>query len=331
MAPEDANDADDEEIDPDKAPEPKPFQAPKGLLKVPPKAGPVEVKSGAAGVPVVPPPPPPPGAQIRIPRSTPARPPIPPPEALGPVDVRFPKAEPGPRRPLPRAEEMGPVDVRFEKGAPKLPRIEAPGEFDVVIPHAVPEPHPKAPLPTPLEGEVEVVDYRRTGPVEVDQPDVFDRRKRIGIVDTTFARYNMGDAAEATLRQLGGELDLVRRTVPGVKDLAVECKVLLEKLGCEVVLACGMVGPQPVDKTCAHEASLAIQWTQLLTNHHILEVFVHEDEARDERELAGLLDRRTREHAENAWRIVFDPQWLRENAGKGLRQGFSDAGPIPLR
>lgn len=160
------------------------------------------------------------------------------------------------------------------------------------------------------------------------RPRAAKRRKRIGIVDTTFARFDMGSAAEDELRRLGGKHGVLRRTVPGIKDLAAECKILLEDEGCDVVVACGMVGAAPIDKQCAHEASLAIQWAQLMTNRHILEVFVHEDEAKDETQLAWLMDRRTREHAANAHWMIEDPRHLRANAGQGLRQGFEDAGPI---
>ncbi|HEX9816783.1 MAG TPA: riboflavin synthase [Candidatus Thermoplasmatota archaeon] len=152
-------------------------------------------------------------------------------------------------------------------------------------------------------------------------------RKLIGVVDTTFARFNMGDAAQDELQKQAGEYDVMRRTVPGIKDLAVECKILLEEEDCDLVVACGMVGGQPIDKQCAHEASLAIQWAMLATNRHILEVFVHEDEAKDENQLAWLMDRRTREHAVNAHWMVQEPGKLRQMAGQGLRQGFDDAGP----
>lgn len=345
-----------DEIDPDRAPAPKPFQAPKGLLKMPPEsAAPFEVKSGAGPPPAVPPAPPPAGAEIRLHKPPPGKP-LPsgagvgpfdvrmqkPPagpkphirtaEDMGEVDVRMQKSE-GPRPTPPNPEELGPVEVEQQKGVATLPKIEPIGTFDVVKPAAVPQPHPALPTPSPLEGPVDVIiDNRRQGGIDVTGqiPDPFADRRRIGVVDTTFARYNMGDAAEAELTKLGGDLEVLRRTVPGVKDLAVECKILIEKHGCDVVIACGMVGAQPVDKTCAHEASLAIQWTQLQVNRHILEVFVHEDEAKDDAQLAWLMDRRTREHAENAWSLVFEPERLRKNAGKGLRQGFEDAGPVPL-
>jgi riboflavin synthase len=64
-----------------------------------------------------------------------------------------------------------------------------------------------------------------------------------------------------------------------------------------------------------------------MTNTHIIEVFVHEDEAEDDRELAWLAEQRTREHAKNALRLAFHPQDLVKEAGTGQRQGFPDAGP----
>ena len=154
--------------------------------------------------------------------------------------------------------------------------------------------------------------------------------KRIGVADTTFARFDMAASAIDELRQLGGGYKVIRYTVPGVKDLPVASKILLEEQGCDIVMALGMPGAQPIDKQCAHEASIGLIRTQLLTNHHIIEVFVHEDEAKDEKELAWLADRRTREHAENVFDLLFRPERLRRRAGKGERQGFEDAGPLEV-
>jgi riboflavin synthase len=151
--------------------------------------------------------------------------------------------------------------------------------------------------------------------------------KRIGIVDTTFSRVDMGAIAIAELRARGGSFRTVRRTVPGVKDLPVECKRLIEEEGCGIVIALGMPGAQPIDKMCAHEASLGLIQAQLLTNRHIVEVFVHMDESSDEAELVRLAERRTREHAANAYHMLFDPDHLVRQAGTGQRQGFRDVGP----
>jgi riboflavin synthase len=65
-----------------------------------------------------------------------------------------------------------------------------------------------------------------------------------------------------------------------------------------------------------------------MTNKHIIEVFVHEDEAKNEKELAFLADRRSREHAVNCYNMLFKHEILKKNAGKGLRQGFEDAGTL---
>ena len=108
--------------------------------------------------------------------------------------------------------------------------------------------------------------------------------KLIGIADTTFARVDMGGAAIDELKRTGTGFKIVRYTVPGVKDLPVACKKLIEEQNCDIVMALGMPGPKEKDKNCAHEASTGLIRAQLMTNHHIIEVFVHEDEgARPER------------------------------------------------
>ncbi len=152
--------------------------------------------------------------------------------------------------------------------------------------------------------------------------------KVIGVADTTFARYDMGASAIDELKRAGTGFKIVRYTVPGVKDLPVACKKLIEESGCDIVIALGMPGKAAIDKTCAHEASLGIISAQLMTNKHIIEVFVHEDEAGDEKVLAQLADRRSREHARNAFNLLFKPEVLSRQAGKGLRQGFEDVGPV---
>lgn len=57
---------------------------------------------------------------------------------------------------------------------------------------------------------------------------------RIGVVDTMFARIAMGDIAEsklATMPAHGERFTVLRRTVPGIKDLAVACKRLIGQEG----------------------------------------------------------------------------------------------------
>ena len=152
--------------------------------------------------------------------------------------------------------------------------------------------------------------------------------KRIGIVDTTFARFDMARSAIDELKGYGTGYKIERCTVPGIKDLPVACKKLIEEKECDIVIALGMPGAKTIDKQCAHEASSGLIQVQLITNKHIIEVFVHEDEAKDEKELAWLMDRRTREHAINVYKMLFKPELLTKEAGSGLRQGFEDAGPV---
>ena len=149
---------------------------------------------------------------------------------------------------------------------------------------------------------------------------------RIGIADTTFARVDMGKFAVNELRK-HASISVERYTVPGVKDLPVACKILLEERGCDLVMALGMPGGAEKDRVCAHEASQGIIMAQLMTNKHIIEVFVHEDEAGDGRQLAWLAEQRTREHAVNAVKLLAAPRALAKEAGTGQRQGFPDAGP----
>jgi riboflavin synthase len=163
---------------------------------------------------------------------------------------------------------------------------------------------------------------------EPNAPAPNTKGPRYGVVDTTFSTVDMGAIAVETLRGLGlPPQRIVRRTVPGFKDLAVAAKQMVERDGCAIVVACGMPGPEPIDKQCGHEASLAIGQAQLMTSTHILEVFVHMDEARTDAELVGLCQNRVAEHAVNAFWLLERPEELVKRAGTGQRQGFSDVGP----
>jgi riboflavin synthase len=157
---------------------------------------------------------------------------------------------------------------------------------------------------------------------------------RIGVVDTMFARYDMGQAACDELAICPGynkTFKVVSTTVPGFKDLAVAAKNLIEHDGCAIVIALGMPGSAPIDKQCAHEAAMGIMQAQLMASTPILEVFVHEDEASDPKVLASVFENRSRKHARNAYWMLFEPEQLRRRAGQGIRQGFDDAGPLQLK
>jgi len=155
--------------------------------------------------------------------------------------------------------------------------------------------------------------------------------KKIGIVDTTFARYDMGRAATDELKSQGTGFVIVRYTVPGIKDLPVASKILLEEQHCDIVLALGMPGPEEIDKQSALVADYGLQQVQLMTNKHVLGVFVYEDEMKDKKELAKLSESRSREHAVNAYNLLFKPEEMRRKAGTGQREGFEDVGPLEVK
>jgi riboflavin synthase len=154
---------------------------------------------------------------------------------------------------------------------------------------------------------------------------------RIGVVDTMFARYDMGAEAVDELKQCPGygeRFEVVTRTVPGFKDLGVACKRLIEQEGCAIAVALAMPGKAAIDQVCAHEASQGIMLAQLLTSTHVLEVFVHENEEEDPARLAAVCVDRSRKHARNAYWMLYEPEQLSRRAGQGVRQGYGDAGPI---
>lgn len=158
-----------------------------------------------------------------------------------------------------------------------------------------------------------------------------EKPTRIGVVDTMFARFDMGASARSELESCPGygeTFSVISRTVPGFKDLAVAALNLIQKESCAIVVALGMPGSAPIDKQCAHEASQGIMQAQLMSATPILEVFVHEDESDDLEVLAKVFDDRSRKHARNAYWMLFEPDQLRRRAGQGVRQGFDDAGPI---
>jgi len=154
---------------------------------------------------------------------------------------------------------------------------------------------------------------------------------RIGVVDTMFARYDMGAEAVDELEQCPlykERFEIRRRTVPGVKDLGVACKKLIEEEDCAIVVALGMPGRAAIDQVCAHEASQGIMLAQLLTNTHVLEVFVHENEEDDPARLAAVCVDRARKHARNAYWMLYEPEQLARRSGRGVRQGYEDLGPL---
>jgi len=151
---------------------------------------------------------------------------------------------------------------------------------------------------------------------------------KMGICETTFARFDMATAAIDEIKGQISNITFIKRTVPGVKDLPVASKKLIEEEGCELIMAFGMPGPEDIDKVCAHEASTGLIQAQLMTNTHIIEVFVHEDEGKDEKDLKVLAENRARQHADNVVKMLFKPEKFRIEAGRGMREGREDKGPL---
>ena len=151
---------------------------------------------------------------------------------------------------------------------------------------------------------------------------------RIGICDTTFARFDMAAVAIDELKNNATDLTIIRETVPGVKDLPVTAKILIEEENCDIVMALGMPGPMEKDKMCAHEALTGLINAQLMTNTHILEVFVHENEEENPKELKKLAENRAREHARNLIKMMFHPKIMRKEAGMGVREEKENANPL---
>ena len=153
--------------------------------------------------------------------------------------------------------------------------------------------------------------------------------KKIGIADTMFAGVDMFRIVKKALDDsMESGIKLERYTVPGVKDLPVACKKLLDEHNCDICIALGMPGDKPIDKTCAHEASQGLIKTQLLTNKHIIEVFTYLDEAKGEKELYEITKNRTYDHAMNAIALLKSKNRLEKFAGKGIRQGKENVGKI---
>lgn len=151
---------------------------------------------------------------------------------------------------------------------------------------------------------------------------------KIGLADTTFARADMFAIAKKIILDNSDSVKIERYTVPGVKDLPVACKRLFEEHGCDIVMALGMPGAKEIDKICAHEASTGLISCQLMANKHIIEVFVHADEAKNERELFEITKNRTEKHAMNALALLKGKEALSKFAGQGRRQGKDDEGSL---
>ncbi len=127
---------------------------------------------------------------------------------------------------------------------------------------------------------------------------------KINYCDSIF-RVDMADYAIKEIKQHLANVEFVRRTVPGVKDLPVACKKFDEEEGCEMVMALGMPGPEAIDKQCAHEASAGLITAQLMTNTHILECsFMKTRDLAAIKDLKTLAINRVTEHTQNLVKML---------------------------
>lgn len=149
---------------------------------------------------------------------------------------------------------------------------------------------------------------------------------KIGIADTTFSRIDMGKIAIDELRKISA-IKYERYTVPGIKDLPVAAKRLLDN-GCDIVVSLGWVGKTQKDLVSYLAMSVGLITVQILTGKHVIDVTVHEDEAEDEKKLMEVAENRIREHVRNAVDLLLNPKRLQKLAGTGQRQGYPDVGPI---
>ena len=65
-----------------------------------------------------------------------------------------------------------------------------------------------------------------------------------------------------------------------------------------------------------------------MTNKHVVEIFVHLDEASNEKELFEIVRNRTYDHTMNALALLKGKEVLSKKAGKGIRQGKENVGQI---
>ncbi|MCW6158276.1 MAG: riboflavin synthase [Thermoplasmatales archaeon] len=150
---------------------------------------------------------------------------------------------------------------------------------------------------------------------------------KYGIVDTTFSRVDMGRFAYDTIRKEDPDGEIVRYTVPGIKDMPMGATKLFEE-GCEGVITLGWVGKTKLDKYSYLATSIGLIQAQLNAKRHIMDVTVHEDEV-EEAQLFSLAKDRATKHAVNLVKLVRDGgHSLASMAGKGLRQGYNSAGQI---
>ncbi|MCR8501221.1 MAG: riboflavin synthase [Crenarchaeota archaeon] len=153
-------------------------------------------------------------------------------------------------------------------------------------------------------------------------------RLKIGIIDTTFARVDMASVVIEEIRKLEPQAEIIRWTVPGIKDIPGAAKRIIDFHSCDGLIVLGWVGKEFVDKLSYVAYSVGIMLVGILTSKPIIDVTVHEEESEDPKELKKIAIDRARKHARNLIYVIKDPTYLTKWSGKGLRQGYPDVGPI---
>ena len=150
----------------------------------------------------------------------------------------------------------------------------------------------------------------------------------VAVIDTTFARVDMGSVALEVLRRRLPGYRIVRWTVPGIKDLPGAARRAFDR-GCNAAITLGWVGRREADRLSYLAMSVGLITLQVLTGRLLIDVTVHEDEADSPEELRRIALDRARKHAENLALLLREgPEALVPMAGRGLRQGYPDAGPL---
>ena len=151
---------------------------------------------------------------------------------------------------------------------------------------------------------------------------------RIGVIDTTFSNIDTASIAIKEIKRLANQVTIRRYTVPGLRDIPLACKILIEREKCGVVLATGMVSRKGAEKQVENQSVHGIMMVQLQTGRHVITAFFDEHETRDKTKLYKIVVDRVRKHAQNSLKLLAVPESLTDFAGLGLRQGGKDVGQI---
>ncbi|MEB3757352.1 MAG: riboflavin synthase [Desulfurococcales archaeon] len=149
----------------------------------------------------------------------------------------------------------------------------------------------------------------------------------VAVIDTMFSRVDMGSIAYKVLREELTSYKIERWTVPGAKDLPGAARRAIDR-GCDAVITLGWIGKREADRITYAVSSMGLVLLGVLTGKIIIDVTVHEDEADDPSDLKRIAEERARDHAVNLALLLKDPHALVRNAGKGIRQGYPNAGPL---